>query len=55
MERQLMKLDGIALAFQKHGKKLFQTTIRTSGAKMFDKNSEKDSTLGCNRQSQIAW
>ena len=50
-----MKLDGIVLAFHKHGKKLFQTTIRTSGAKVFDKNSKEDSALGCNSQSQIAW
>lgn len=50
-----MELGGIMQAFHKHRKKLFQTMIRTDGAKVFKKIGRKDAMLGDDSQSQVAW
>jgi 3-isopropylmalate dehydratase small subunit len=55
MERQLMELGGITQAFHRHGKTLFQTMVKPSGARVFNKSTDKTTTLEDNRRSQLAW
>jgi 3-isopropylmalate dehydratase small subunit len=55
MERQLMELGGITQAFHKHGKTLFQTMVKPTGAKVFQKPNQKSALLGDQRRSQLAW
>lgn len=55
MERQLMELGGITEAFHKHGKTLFQTMVKPTGTKVFQKPDQKSALLGDQRRSQLAW
>ncbi|KAH3913649.1 hypothetical protein HBI56_080790 [Parastagonospora nodorum] len=55
MEKQLMESSGTTQAFFKHEKKLFQTIVQPSGAKVFRKISKNDAMLGDNSRYQLAW
>jgi hypothetical protein len=55
MGRQLMELGGIIQAFHRHGKTMFQTMVGPTGVKVFHSPNGKNSVLGDDRGSQLAW